>query len=318
MRRRQFLSFLGTAATFPLFARAQPAMRRIGVLVLGNPDPEPFLKQLRDGLLTLGYVDGRDVQLEVRSAEGNARSLPDAAADLVRLKVDVIVAWQTPAAMAAKSSTSEIPIVMTAADPVGTGLVGSVSRPGGNITGLDIFGAQLGAKCIELVREAIPSARKVTILANATDPFTKALLAQINMAAGSIGIAAQPLIRVPDDNFETAFTEMRNDGTDAVIIQPTLIGAAVIQLALKQQLPSFSFVRGLPAAGGLMAYAINAAEQTDQLSGYVDRVLKGAKPADMPIWQTTRFSLVINLKTARALGLDIPPTLLARADEVIE
>jgi putative ABC transport system substrate-binding protein len=318
MRRGQFLLFLGSVPAWPLLARAEPSMRRVGVLALGNPNPEPFLKQLRDGLSTLGYIDGRDVKLIVRSAAGNASALSKAASELVELKVDVIVAWQTPAATAAKRMTSEIPIVMTAADPVGTGLVGSVSRPGGNLTGLDVFGAQLGGKCVELIRDAIPSARKVAILANTSDPFTSSLLAQIDKAADSVGIATIPIMRLPEDNFEMAFIEMQSDGADAVIVQPTLISAATIDLALKRQLPSFSFVRGLPAAGGLMAYAVNAAEQTHQLAGYVDRILKGSKPADMPIWQATRFELIINLKTARSLGLDIPTSLIARADEVIE
>ena len=320
MRRRDFIAGLGGVALLPLTARAQSVegMRRIGVLVLGNPDPEPFLKELRNGLQKLGHVDGRTIQFEVRSAAGKASALPDAAADLVRLKVDIIVAWQTPAATAAKRATDEIPIVMTAGDPVGTGLVASLSRPGGNVTGMDSFGAQLGGKCVELIRDTIPSARRVAILANATDPFTASFLAEIEKAASSLGVATQKLMRRPNDEFETTFAEIRKNAADAVIIQPSLLHQAAVDLALKHRLPSFTINRALPATGGLMGYAANSAQTVHDLAGYVDRILKGDKPADLPVTHPTKFELVINLKTARALGLTIPPTLLARADEVIE
>ena len=236
MRRRQFITLLSSAATMPFAAlavRAQQAegVRRIGVLVLGSPDPEPFVKELRDALRKLGYADGRNIQLELRSAGGKASALPDAAAELVRRKVDVIVAWQTPSATAAKHATAEIPIVMTAGDPVETGLVASLSRPGGNVTGMDNFGAQLGGKCVELIRDTIPAARRVAILANAADPFTKSFLREIDKVAGSLGIATQPLMRRPGDEFETAFAEMRKNDADAVIIQPTLLSPAAVGLA---------------------------------------------------------------------------------------
>ncbi|KGT74816.1 hypothetical protein MA20_36255 [Bradyrhizobium japonicum] len=318
MRRRHFLGLVTGGAIWPIAATAQPVTRHIGVLVLGNPNPESFLKELRDGLRELGHLENRDIQLQIRSAGGNAAVLADAAADLVRLKVDIIVAWQTPAATAAKRATAEIPIVMTSGDPVGTGLVASLSRPGGNVTGVDSFGAQLGGKCVELIRDTIPSAHRVAILANAADPFTKSFLAEIDKVAGSIGVATQPLMRHPDDEFETAFAEMRNGAADAVIIQPTLLRATSIELALKNKLASFSIVRALPAAGGLMAYTQDAAEQTRAMASYVDKILKGGKPAEMPVSQPTKFELIINLKTARALNLHIPPTLLARAHEVIE
>ena len=303
-----------------LAVRAQQAegVRRIGVLVLGSPDPEPFVKELRDALRKLGYADGRNIQLELRSAGGKASALPDAAAELVRRKVDVIVAWQTPSATAAKHATAEIPIVMTAGDPVETGLVASLSRPGGNVTGMDNFGAQLGGKCVELIRDTIPAARRVAILANAADPFTKSFLREIDKVAGSLGIATQPLMRRPGDEFETAFAEMRKNDADAVIIQPTLLSPAAVGLATKHRLPSFTISRALPATGGLMGYAASFLPQVHELAAYVDRILKGDKPADLPVSHPTKFELVINLKTAKALGLTIPPTLLARADEVIE
>ena len=236
MRRRDFIKAIGgSAAVWPLAARAQQPdkMRRIGVLVLGNPNPEPFLKEFRDGLQNLGYVDGRNIQLEIRSAGAKASALPEAAADLVRVKVDIIVAWQTPAATAAKQATAKIPIVMTAGNPVETGLVASLSRPGGNVTGMDSFGAQLGGKCIELIRDTVPSARRVAILANAADPFTKSFLAEIDKAASSIGIATQPFMHRPGDAFDATFVEIRKNGADAVIIQPTLLRQAAVDLALK-------------------------------------------------------------------------------------
>jgi putative ABC transport system substrate-binding protein len=319
MRRRDFIAgFVGAA--IPFAARAQQAngIRRIGVLVLGNPNPEPFLKELRDALRKLGHVEGRELQLEVRSAGAKASALPDAAADLVRLKVDIIVAWQTPAATAAKQATADIPIVMSAGNPVETGLVASLSRPGSNVTGLDSFGAQLGGKCVELIRDTLPSARRVAILANVADPFTKSFVAEIEKAASSIGIATQPIMRRPGDEFDAAFAEMRSNGADAVIIQPTLLSQAVVDLALRHRLPSFSIDPVLPATGGLMAYSVGIAYRVHELVGYVDRILKGSKPADLPVVQPTKFELVINLKTAKALGIDIPATLLARADEVIE
>lgn len=320
MRRRKFLGVLGATAAWPFAARAQQPdeVRRIGVLVLGNPNPEPFLKEFRNGLQKLGYVDGRNIQLEIRSAGAGASALPDAAADLVRLKADIIVAWQTPAATAAKQATAEIPIVMSAGNPVETGLVASLSHPGGNVTGIDSFGAQLGGKCIELIRDTVPSVRRVAILANAADPFTKSFLAEIDKAANSVGIATQAFMHRPGDELDATFAAMRNNGAGAVIIQPTLLRQAAVDLALRHQLPSFSINRVLPATGGLMAYSGSLAPQAQEMAGYVDRILKGAKPSDLPVAQPTKFELVINLKTAKALGVTIPPKLLFTADEVIE
>ncbi len=320
MRRRDFLGAVSGAAAWPWTALAQhpDEKRRIGVLVLGTPNPEPFLKDFQGGLQQLGYVMGRNVQLEIRSAGGDATALPGAAADLVRLKVDIIVAWQTPSATAAKQATAQIPIVMQAGNPVETGLVASLSRPGGNVTGVDGYGAQMGGKCIELIRDTIPSARRVAILANAADPFTKSFLAEINKAAGSNSIAAQPLLRSPGDNLDSAFAEMHNARADAVIIQPTLLRNAAVELALKHRLPSFSVSRVLPATGGLMSYSTSLKQQAHEVAGYVDRILKGAEPADLPVMHPMKFELVINLKTAKALGIAMPPGLLARADEVIE
>ena len=245
--------------------------------------------------------------------------LPEAAAELVRRKVDVIVAWQTPAVTAAKQATSEIPIVMAGAgDPVATGLVASLSRPGGNVTGMSGMGADMAVKTFELIREVIPSARRVAVLAAATDPFTTPFLAQLELAARALGIEMQPIMLRPGEEFDAAFEDMRRKQVDAVIIQPPLLRKAAVDLALQHRLPSFSITPLLPATGGLMSYSSNQVDQFRAAAVYVDKILKGAKPADLPVAQPTKFELVINLKTAKALGLEVPPMLLARADEVIE
>jgi putative tryptophan/tyrosine transport system substrate-binding protein len=321
MKRREFITLLGgAAAAWPLVIRAQQSkIPTIGMLVLGSPEPTSFLNAFRQGLQKLGYIDGQNIRLEIRSAEGKASQLPETAAGLVRLKVDIIVAWQTPAVTAAKQATNDIPIVMAGAgDPVGTGLIASLSRPGGHVTGVAGLGPEVGAKNIELIREVMPSAHRVVVLANATDPFTKPYLAQIKLAARAPGIEIQPIMRRPGEEFDAAFDDMRRTQTDAVIIQPSLLRKGAVDLALKHRLPSFSHVRQLPETGGLASYGVDQFDQYRRAARYVDRILKGEKPADLPVEQPVRFELVINLKTAKALGLEVPPTLLARADEVIE
>jgi ABC-type uncharacterized transport system substrate-binding protein len=320
MMRREFITILGGAAAWPLGAEAQSTkIPTIGMLALGRPDPDPFLKGIREGLQTLGYVGGQNIRLEFRSAGGEASALADAAAELVRLKIDIIVAWQTPAATAAKQATKEIPIVMAGVgDPLGTGLIASLARPGGNVTGTTAFGAELGGKSVELIREVLPSARRVAVLANVTDPFTKPFLAYIELGGRTVDIEIHPIMLQLGEEFDAAFDDMRSKRIDAVIIQPTLLRQRAVELALKYRLPSFSIVRTLPATGGLMSYAANQADTFRETTLYVDKILKGSKPADLPVSQPTKFELVINLKTAKALGLDVPPMLLARADEVIE
>ena len=321
MKRREFITFIGgAAAVWPLAARAQQSkIPTIGVLVLGTPDPGSFLKAFREGLQKVGYIDGQNIRLEIRSAGGSASQLPEAAAELVRLKVGIIVAWQTPAVTAAKQATNDIPIVMTGAGaPVETGLIASLPRPGGNVTGIAGLGPEVGAKNIELIKELVPSARRVAVLANATDPFTKPYLAQIELAARGGGIEIQPIMRRPGEEFDAAFHDMRRTQIDAVIIQPSLLRKGAVDLALKHRVPSFSHVRQLPETGGLASYGVDQFDQYRRAARYVDRILKGEKPADLPVEQPVRFELVINLRTAKTLGLELPPTLLARADEVIE
>jgi putative ABC transport system substrate-binding protein len=318
MNRRKFFAFAGGAALWPITVRAQQAqVPRIGVLLVGNR--EPFLSLFQAGLRDLGFTDGQNIRIELRSGEGNIQTLPNLAAELVALKVDVIVASETPAVQAAKQATKEIPIVMSpSGDPVGTGLIVSLARPGGNVTGLSAATAELAGKSLDLVREILPSVRRVAALADPKNPFTKPFLEQIELAAGTLSIEVRPYMVRSADEFEVAFAEMARQQVDAVIVQPTLPRKGAIDLALKHRLPAISGNRAFPEAGGLLSYAASLADRYRGSAVYVDKILKGSKPAELPVQQPTRFELVINLKTAKQLGLTIPPTLLARADEVIE
>ena len=321
MRRREFITLLGgAAAAWPLAARAQqPKVPRVGVLVVGSPDPGPFWRLFREGLRDLGYIDGQTILFEFRSAGGKAGLLPELAADLVRFKVDIIVTWQTPTVQAAKQATREIPIVMAdSGDPVGTGLIASLARPGGNVTGMAGVTAELAGKSVELIRDMMPSARRVAVLANATDPFRKPFLEQIQLAARTVGVSIQPIMIGGGEEFDAAFPRMSKERIDAVIVQPSLPTRRAAEPALKHRLPAVSVPRWFAEEGGLMSYSPRQADLYRQAAVYVDKILKGAKPADLPVQQPTRFELVINLKTAKALGLTIPPSVLVRADEIIQ
>jgi putative ABC transport system substrate-binding protein len=322
MRRRDFVTLLGSSAfAWPLAAPAQqPRLARIGALV--TTDPEPFWSEFRTGLREQGYIEGQNIEFEFRSASGKLELLRGLADELVRLKVDVIVASQTPAVAAARQATSEIPIVMApAGDPVGTGLISSLARPGGNITGLSATAAELYAKTLELIRDVLPSTRRVGVLANASDPFTRLFVQQIEDGGRTLGIAIQTINVRTIEEFDAAFATMVKEGANAVIVQATLPRKPAIDLALKHRLPAVGAGgsgRLLSEQGGLMSYSANQSGTYRRAAHYVDRILKGAKPAELPVEQPTRFELVVNLKTAKALGLDIPATVLARANEVIE
>jgi putative tryptophan/tyrosine transport system substrate-binding protein len=321
MRRRQVITAIaGAAWAWQLGARAQqPRTPRIGVLALGNPDPEPFWKALRDGLRELGHVEEESIAFDFRSAEGKSDLLPGLAAEMVRAKVDIIVAYQTPAATAAKQATRDIPVVMAGVgDPVATGLVASLARPGGNVTGSSGVVAELAGKNLEALREMLPSVRRVGVLASTTDPFTKPFLEQLELAARNTGVETTPIMVHPAAEFEPAFAQMEREGFEAVIIMATLLRPSTIDLTLKHRLPSISPIKVFAEAGGLMSYSGNLAETFHEAAVYVDAILKGARPGDLPVRQPTKFELVINARTARALGLTVPPSLLARADEVIE
>ena len=317
MKRRAFIGLVGSAAAWPLAVLGQPRLPTIGVLVTANP--EPFWTRMQESLRELGYLEGKNVRFEFRNASGKQELLNGLAEELVRLNVDLIVVRLTPAAFAARKATTTLPIVMASvADPVGAGLVASLSRPGGNITGLSGTTAELGAKIIELIREMMPTAQRAGVLVNATDPFSKTFVEQVERGGQSLGIAIQPQIVEAEAGFEAAMEAMVRDRADAIIVQPSLPLKKAIDLALKHKLISISPIPAFSEAGGLMSYSANQSDIYRNLAIYIDRVLKGAKPSELPVLQPTRYELVINLKTAKSLGIAVPPALLARADEVIE
>ena len=318
MKRREFITLLGGAAIAgPLSAGAQQAKRpTIGVLIPANP--EAFLGEFRPALRQLGYIEGQNIQLEIRSADGKTNLLPGLADELVRLKVDVIVAHFTPAVFAARGATKAIPIVMAPAGaPLETGLIASLARPGGNITGLSSTGAELGEKLVEFIRAILPSARRVAFLANANDPFSKPFGALIERGGQKLGLTIQTVPVRGAEEFEAAFAAMAKEQAEAIIIQPSLPRKTAIELAIKQRLPPFSVTSTFPREGGLLAYSA-AVQSYRRAAYYVDRILKGAKPADLAVEQPTRYELVINARTAKALGLTLPHLVLAQADKVIE
>jgi putative ABC transport system substrate-binding protein len=318
MNRRVVVMLLAASAAWPPAAAAQQAKTpTIGVLLVGNQ--EPFWTQFRQGLRDHGYVEGQNILIEFRSGGGKLNILPDLAADLVRLKVDVIVASETPAVGAAMRATRDIPIVMApSGDPVRTGQIASLAAPGGNVTGLSAATAELAGKSLDLIRETLPSASRVGVLADPSNAFTKPFLEQIQFAAKALGIEVQPYMVRAVEEFDAAFAEMAKRRVDAVIVQPTLPRPRAVELALKYRIPSVSGNRAFADAGGLMTYAASLADRYREAAGYVDKILKGRKPAELPVQQPTRFELVINLKTAKALGVTIPPSLLRQADDVIE
>jgi len=320
MRRRDFIAGI-SAAAWSLAARAQPSkVARIGALYIGLADAESFKKELREGLRDLGYIEGQNVTFEFRSAEGKLDRLPELASELVRLKVDVIVALYVPCALAAKGATRDIPIVIVAADPVETGIVASLARPGGNITGVSLMSAVLIGKCVELFRDMLATTRRVTLLTNAADPlFAKLILDQARLAGQITGIEIQPItVRGPDEELEAAFAAIASGRSEAVVIQGSLSTKRIAELAVEHRLPAASTTRGFADAGGLMSYGADGPALFRQSAKFVQRILQGQQPNDLPIEQPTKFELAINLKTAKAMSLTIPETFLLRADALIE
>jgi len=319
MKRRDVLALLGGAVGFlPVAAYAQPAkIPTVGVLVVGSPGSDRFWRLFRDDMRELGYVDGKTIRFEFRSDEGQASRLPELAAELVRLKPDAIVAWFTPAATAAKAATNEIPIVMAlVGDPVGTGLVQSLSRPGGNVTGMSAAGT-IG-KTLDFVREMLPAAHRVAVLVNAPDPFSKPFLAGVQAGGAATGLTIDPIMISNPEELDAAFATLEKNRPDALIVQPSLPVRRIAQLALEHHLPAACGFRPFVDEGGLLSYWLADGPMYRRAAAILDKILKGAKPADLPVEQPTTFELVINLKTAKALGLTVPQSLLQRADEVIE
>ncbi len=317
MQRRRILVLASAAATWPPALFAQAA-RKVLIGVLVPETPEPFLAAFREGMRAHGYVEGRDMRLELRSAQGKPDRLPGLAQELVGMKVDVLVAWQTPAAIAAKQATSVIPIAISAGDPVGTGLIDSLARPGGNITGVTGTTAVLIGKTLELLRELLPALKRVALLANATDPFAVPFVSETADAARASSIALRTLSVRSADEFEGAFSEFLKWRAEALIVQPSLPRHAAVASAMKYRLPAVSPIRGFAEAGGLMSYAGDNRRLSRDLAGYVDKILKGVKPGELPVQQPTTFELILNLKTAKALGISVPRGLLLRADQLIE
>jgi putative tryptophan/tyrosine transport system substrate-binding protein len=321
MKRRKFIALMGGAAVaWSLAASAQPPkVVTIGVLVRGAPGWQQFWDLFHEALRELGYIEGTSVRFEFRSDEGELSRLPGLAAELVRLKVDVIVTWYTPAAIAAKQATRDIPVVCAiCGDLVATGLAESLARPGGNVTGSSSLGAEISGKIVELIGEMLPSVHQIAVLANAPDPWSKVYVKQIQQAGEATGIAINPIMIHSAGELEPAFRAMERQRPDAIIVQPSLPTNRVAQLALSRRIPTACPVSYFVREGGLMSYYSVEADLYRRAAVLVDKILKGAKPADLPVEQPTKFELAINLKTVRALGLSIPPSLLARADEVIE
>jgi len=321
MRRRAVVAgALGLAARPGSLAAQQAKVPRVGVLALGNPHPLDFWLAFKADLRALGYVEGTSIVLTLMSAEGKAEALPDLATKLVRANFDVIVAFQTPAAHAAKRATQTVPIVMAnVGAPLATGLVTSFIRPEGNITGSSAVGAETAGKNLEMIRELLPTARGLAVLANMDDPFTAPFLQQIEEAAASgQRFEVRSYTVHPTDELDAVFARMESEKCDVGMMQPSLLRPKVYELLDKHRLPATSIVRGFAEAGGLMSYGANLRDVYRTAAFYVDRILKGAKPGNLPIQQPATFELVINLRTAKTLGLTVPPALLARADDVIE
>jgi putative tryptophan/tyrosine transport system substrate-binding protein len=327
MRRREFITLLGGTVAWPLAASAQqPAMPVIGVLLPISPDTNAdHLRAFRQGLKDTGYVEGENMAIEYRSAESHNDRLPALALELVRRQVAVIASpVGTPSALAAKAATSTIPIVFGVnEDPVKLGLVATLARPGGNATGINILSGELVAKRLELLRELVPSAARVAVLVNPTNAAnTETTLRDVEGAARAIGLQIQVLNAGSSGEINAAFKTIARERPDALFVgaDPFFTGRRVqlANLASHHSIPATYSARESAEAGGLMSYGANVADAWRQVGVYTGRILKGAKPADLPVVQSSKFELVINAETGRMLGLTVPPTLLARADEVIE
>ena len=326
MKRREFITLLGGAAVWPLAARAQqPAMPVIGFLHSGSPEPNVNqVAAFRKGLGEAGYVEGQNVAIEFRWAAGQDGRLPDLAADLIRRRVAVIATpASTPASLAAKATTTTIPIVFAiGTDPVAMGLVASLNRPGGNVTGVSFQSVELVAKRLGMLRELAPGANRFVALVNPNTAYAEAEVKDLQASAPALGLPVEILRASTGREIDAAFVNLVQKPGVALLVGPDAVftsrRAQIVTLATRHALPTIYYAREFAEIGGLMSYGPNLAYVYQQTGIYVGRVLKGENPADLPVVQPTKFELVVNLNTARALGIAIPNTLLALADEVIE
>jgi putative tryptophan/tyrosine transport system substrate-binding protein len=325
MRRRDFITLLGGAAVWPIAASAQPAMPVIGFLSAQSAEANTDrLRFFRQGLFEAGYAEGGNVAIEYRWAETQADRLPALVADLVRQRVAVIATYGNAPALAASAASSSIPVVFAVSeDPVRLGLVASLARPGGHLTGINFFNQELVAKQLDLLRELVPTASRVSVLVNPASTLnTASTLRDVEPAARVIGLQIQVLNANTSREIDAAFAAMLRERPDALFVSgDPFLNSRRLQLsllAMRNWLPAMYSGREYAEVGGLMSYGTDITDAYRQLGVYAGRILKGAKPADLPVLQSTKFELVINAQTARMLGLTVPPTLLARADEVIE
>jgi putative ABC transport system substrate-binding protein len=326
LRRREFIALLGLVVwTFAARAQQQPVgkpARRLGMLLPGAP-PEPLVEALRERLRELGYTEGRDLVLELRWAQGKNERLPELAAELVGAKVDLITTLSTPAALAARRVTTTIPIVFTGVgDPVGAGVVTSLSHPDGNATGLSLLATELSAKRLELLREIVPNTSRVSILWNDTNPSMVLRAREANDAAAKLGIAVQSVGVHDLLDFDTAFATIESSHADALLtlVDPFTLQhrRRIVEFAAQSHLPAIYEAREFVQFGGLMSYGPSLIAMQRRAAEYVDKIFKGAKPVNLPVEQPSKFELLIDLKTAKSLGLTVPTSVILRADEVIE
>ena len=326
MRRREFITLLGAAATWPLAARAQTGMPVVGLLSSASRGVQAnFLHAFHQGLGEVGYIEGQNAAIEYRWAEEHNDRLPALADELIRRQVNVIVAaGSTPAALTAKAATRTIPVVfLLGSDPVAAGLVDNLARPGGNVTGVTALNVELGPKRLELLRELVPTANVVALLVNPTNPFiSQGISKDLQSIAPNFGLQVEVLNASTERDFDTAFATLAKVKAGALIIAPDALFISrteeLAALTMRHGVPAITQFREFAAAGGLMSYGGTFTDGARRVGVYTGRILKGEKPADLPVQQMTKLELTINLKTAKALGLTVPLSLLGRADEVIE
>ena len=324
MKRREFITLLGGATAWPLVARAQGRIPRVGFMGNSTAALEVNLvNSFREGLRELGYEEGRNIAIEYRWADGRYERFAALVAELIAAKVDVIVTAGTPAALAVKKATSTVPLVMVAVgDPVGTGLVPSLARPDGNLTGLSSVAPDLEGKRLELLREIVPSVSRIAVFINSVNPFHATSMRQAQSAGKTLGVKVQQYDIRKSEDLDGAFAAIRKERPDALLILADRVflhnRERIVDFTEEQRLPNVSAYKEVVEAGGLMSYGPSYEDMHKRAAIYVNKILKGAKPGNLPIEQPTKFTLVVNLKAAKALGISMPPAVLSRADDVIE